>query len=205
MNESVVSQEKQDLFLKSLRQQTGESHNRLEQNKFSKVLLQPYVTLHDYQVYIAKLYGMTKACENDIFPLLTAVNPDLGERYKAQFILEDLKKTGLSQEQIGDLPVSGFRPAGVAEALGAMYVLEGSTLGGKILYKHVNEFLGIDQQTGASYFYGYGQQTGVLWKRFIADLADYAVEEDCGLEIISGAVSTFTAIDHWLNSAEINW
>jgi heme oxygenase len=131
--------------------------------------------------------------------------PDLGERYKSQSILEDLKNTGLSQDQITDLPVSGFRPARLAEALGAMYVLEGSTLGGKILYKHVNEFLGIDQQTGASYFYGYGQQTGVFWKRFIAALADYAVEEDCGLEIISGAVSTFTAIDHWLNSAEINW
>jgi heme oxygenase len=205
MNESVVSREKQDLFLKNLRQQTGESHVKLEENKYSKVILEPNVTLSDYQVYIARLYGVTKACENDIFPVISSVLTDIGERYKSGLILEDLSKTGISDDKISNLPVYKFKTGDVAEALGVMYVLEGSTLGGKILYKHMHQYLNMDAENGASYFYGYGSKTGILWKNFIAAFVDYAVEENCEQKIISSAVLTFTAIGNWLNDADINW
>jgi heme oxygenase len=205
MNESAVSREKQDLFLKNLRQQTEESHLRLEENKYSKALLEPSVARADYRDYIARLYGVTKACENDIFPLIHFALTDVNERYKSGMILEDLKKTGVSEDEISNLPVYKFNPTDTAEALGIMYVLEGSTLGGKILYKHVNQYLGIDAETGASYFYGYGQKTGILWKNFITALADYAVKENCEQKITSSAISAFTAIGNWLNEAEINW
>jgi heme oxygenase len=205
MNESAVSREKQDLFLKNLRQQTGESHLRLEENKYSKALLETSVTCADYQGYIARLYGVTKACENDVFPLINFVLTDSSERYKSGMILEDLKKTGISEDEIRNLPVYKFNPTDTAEALGIMYVLEGSTLGGKIIYKHVNQYLGIEAETGASYFYGYGQETGILWKSFITAFADYAVKENCEQRITSSAISAFTAIGNWLNEAEINW
>ena len=205
MNESVVSREKQDLFLKNLRQQTGESHLRLEENKYSKALLNPSVTCADYQDYIARLYGVTKACENDVFPLIHGALTDINERYRSGMILEDLKKTGISEDEISTIPVYKFNPFDTAEALGIMYVLEGSTLGGKILYKHVHQYLGLDAETGASYFYGYGQKTGILWKNFITAFADYAVQENCEQEVTSSAISAFTAIGNWLNEAEINW
>lgn len=204
MNESVVSRERQELFLKDLRGQTSESHINLEENKYSKAILSPSVVLSDYQQYIAKMYGVAKACENDIFPAVSSVLTDIGERYKSQLILDDLLKIGFSQEQADSIPVFKFEASNTADALGVMYVLEGSTLGGKILYKHINQFLGLNEETGASYFYGYGQQTGLLWKNFITTLADYAVEENCEQGIISSSVDTFNAIGHWLNETEIN-
>lgn len=203
MNESVVSREKQELFLKDLRQQTGESHTRLEENEFSKAILTPSVTLADYQVYIAKLYGVTIACENDIFPLLAEDFPDLEGRYKSQLILEDLLKTGFSAEEIASLPVYKFESATLGAALGVMYVLEGSTLGGRILYKHMNQNLGLDAENGASYFWGYGQDTGSFWKVFITKFADLAAGQNCENEVISNAVSTFDEIGNWLNDTEI--
>ncbi|MBE9461268.1 biliverdin-producing heme oxygenase [Dyadobacter subterraneus] len=204
MNESVVSREKQELFLKDLRGQTSESHDNLEENKYSKVILDPVVKMSDYQLYIAKLYGVTKACENDIYPAISSVLTDIGQRFKSQLIEDDLRKTGFSKEQVANLPVFKFNPSSTADALGTMYVLEGSTLGGKILYKHINQVLRLNEETGASYFYGYGQQTGLLWKTFISTLANYAVEENCEQQIISSAISTFNAIGHWLNETEIN-
>lgn len=204
MNESVVSREKQELFLKNLRGQTGESHVNLEENQLSKAILDPSVTLSDYQQYIARMYGVTKACENDIFPIISSVLTDIDERFKSQLILGDLLKTGFSQDKIASIPVYNFNPNNIAQALGVMYVLEGSTLGGKILYKHINQFLGLDEQTGVSYFYGYGHQTGHLWKLFVSKLSAYAVEENLEQEIISSAISTFNEIGHWLNEAEIN-
>ncbi len=85
-----------------------------------------------------------------------------------------------------------------------MYVLEGSTLGGKFLYNHINKTLGLDTTNGASYFYGYGPQTGSKWNTFVSLMADYAVDKNCENEIISSAVQTFSNIDHWLGQAEIN-
>lgn len=204
MNESVVSREKQEMFIKNLRGQTSESHVKLEENQYSKAILDPAVTLSDYQLYIAKLYGVTKGCETDIFPAIISVLPDVGDRFKSQMILDDLLKTGFSEDQADSLPVYKFNITSTADALGAMYVLEGSTLGGKILYKNINQALGLNEETGASYFYGYGQQTGFLWKNFITTLANYAVEENCEQEIILSAVSTFNMIGHWLNETEIN-
>ncbi|WP_159473635.1 biliverdin-producing heme oxygenase [Dyadobacter sp. 3J3] len=204
MNESVVSREKQELFLKDLRQKTSESHVNLEENRFSKAILGPEVKLSDYQLYIAKLYGVIKACENDIFPVIASILTDMGERFKSRLMLDDLLKTGFSIDQVTSIPVFKFNKLSVSDALGAMYVIEGSTLGGKILYKHMNQVLGLNEQNGASYFYGYGQQTGLLWKSFITTLAQYAVEENCEEEIIFSAVSTFNLIAHWLNETEIN-
>ena len=204
MDELIVSKEKQDLFLKKLREKTGESHQKLEENTLSKAILSPSVKVIDYQMYIAKLYGFTKACERDIFPELALILPDLEERKKSDLIEKDLFTTGVSKEKIENIPVFQFKTSGPGEALGVMYVLEGSTLGGKILYKHINQTLGKDAESGASYFWGYGQRTGVLWKIFISALAGYAVEENCEEEIITSAVHTFSTIDQWLNEAEIN-
>jgi len=203
MDELVVSKEKQDLFLKNLREKTGESHKQLEENKYSKAILDPSVKLADYQTYIAKLYGVTRACERDIFPEIASVMPDLEERYKSGLIVKDLANTGVSRVGLDNIPVFQFTTSGIAAALGVMYVLEGSTLGGKFLYKHINQTLGFDGDNGASYFWGYGQKTGMLWKLFISSLVNYAVEENCEEEIIASAVQTFTTIDNWLNEADI--
>lgn len=205
MNESVVPREKHDVFLKELRKQTGESHEKLEENDLSRKLLSPEVDMSDYQLYIAKMYGAVRACETQVYPLVSFLFPDLSARYKADLIQNDLLKTGVSDVKIENLPVCNFAPCSVAEALGMMYVLEGSTLGGKIIYKHIHQTLGLDADSGASFFFGYGDRTGPFWKSFITTFANFAIEEQCENEIIAGAVKTFSAIDQWLHDAEINW
>ena len=204
MNGLTVSKENQEAFLNNLRQQTKESHNHLEENYFSKAILEPTVSLANYQTYIAKLYGVVSACENDVFPAVAMLLNDVDKRHKSDLIRNDLQNTGLASTLIKNLPVHHFTFSSTAEALGIMYVLEGSTLGGKILYKHINSVLGFNAENGASYFWGYGPPTGTFWKTFITLLAAYAVEKNCEKEIISSAIQTFMTIDHWLNEAEIN-
>lgn len=204
MNGLTVSKENQEAFLNNLRQNTKDSHNHLEENHFSKTILEPTVSLASYQTYIAKLYGVVFACENDVFPAVSLLLNDIDKRYKADLITNDLENTGFPVGGIKNLPVYNFNFSSTAEALGIMYVLEGSTLGGKILYKHINSLLGLNAENGASYFWGYGLQTGTFWKTFITSLAAYAVDKNCEKEIIASAIQTFTTIDHWLNEAEIN-
>ena len=196
--------QKYDSFLRDLRNQTAESHKSLENRQLSRSLLEQSLSISFYQLYLSRLYGVVRACEAQAYPLLSHLLADLPRREKAELIFNDLLATGMSQNDIAQLPVHHFHEMTIAQAIGVMYVLEGSTLGGKILYKHISQSLALNEQTGVSYFYGYGQQTGILWKSFITTMADYAVEENCEQEIISSAVSTFNEIGRWLNETEIN-
>lgn len=201
MSEATAFNTEQDLFFKRLRQETAESHQNLENNRLSKAILTPSVSIADYQAYLAALFGVTVACEDQIFPSISHIITDLRDRYKSRLIIDDLLATGFSEAEIDALPVYRFEFSSVAEALGIMYVLEGSTLGGKILYRHVHEVLGLTPENGASYFWGYGAQTGNLWKSFISSLTQFVDEHDERDAVIASAKKTFTIIDNWLGQS----
>jgi heme oxygenase (biliverdin-IX-beta and delta-forming) len=204
MREAPPTVGEQDLFIRNLRQETGKNHQKLEENPLSKSILEPSVSLSDYQKYLSAMYGVTVACEQQVFPALTQLLPDLADRHKADLVVADLKATGFSEADIQKIPVYHFIFSSVAEAMGIMYVLEGSTLGGRVLYKHVNQALGLTPETGAAYFWGYGQQTGALWKSFMSALSDFAVGHNEREAIIESAKKTFSLIDHWLAGSNSN-
>jgi heme oxygenase len=54
----------------------------------------------------------------------------------------------------------------LAEVLGSLYVVEGSALDGRVIAPHLKRTLGLDQGRGASYFHGFGGETGVMWNNF---------------------------------------
>ncbi|GGM97744.1 heme oxygenase [Dyadobacter beijingensis] len=199
MSEATAFNTEQDLFFKRLRQETAESHQKLEDNPLSRAILSPSVSIEDYQTYLTALFGVTIACEDQLFPAISPVITDLAGRYKSRLIIDDLLATGFSEADVDALPVYRFEFSSVGEALGAMYVLEGSTLGGKILYKHIHEVLGLTPENGASYFWGYGAQTGNLWKSFISSLTQFAGQTEKREEVIASAKKTFTIIDNWLS------
>lgn len=203
MSEATAFNTEQDLFFKRLRQETAESHQKLEDNRLSKAILTPSVSIQDYQTYLAALFGVTIACEDQIFPAISHTITDLTERYKSTLIIDDLLATGVTEAEIDTLPVYRFEFSSVAEALGIMYVLEGSTLGGRVLYKHIHETLGLTPENGASYFWGYGAQTGNLWKSFISFLTQFVDEQGGRGEVIASAKKTFTIIDNWLGRADL--
>ena len=53
-----------------------------------------------------------------------------------------------------------------AEAMGSLYVIEGSALGGRVIAPQLKRTLGLGQGRGASYFHGFGGETGAMWANF---------------------------------------
>jgi heme oxygenase len=74
------------------------------------------------------------------------------------------------------------------EALGALYVLEGSIMGGSIIVQMLQKG-GVNQ--GVSFFSGYGEATGMMWGNFIAVLNQNATNEKQEAEAIRAANDTF--------------
>jgi heme oxygenase len=85
-----------------------------------------------------------------------------------------------------------------AHALGVLYVLEGSTLGGQLILRDVEARLGI-QITGATLFFGgRGTAVGPAWQTFKTALNTFGRERPClGADVISGAEGVFRSIAAW--------
>lgn len=120
-------------------------------------------------------------------------------RWRAGRLHEDLIAMGLTSAQISRLPVCGQWPVidGLAAALGAMYVTEGSTLGARHISRHLHQSLELDAASGASFFLGHGDQTGSLWLRFKSLLAEQLPAQADQDRAVLAATQTFSALNQW--------
>lgn len=77
----------------------------------------------------------------------------------------DLDRLGLA----GELPPDPWQPPPMDNAerlVGALYVVEGSTLGGQVIARRIAASLGLTAQHGARFFNGWGEQTNARWSAF---------------------------------------
>ena len=89
-------------------------------------------------------------------------------------------------------------PTSRAEALGLLYVLEGSTLGGQVIRKRLlARGAGLE---GVSFLDPYGADTGPRWKGFLAVLGRECPPDrpEAGAAAARGGVAGFTAARGWL-------
>lgn len=198
MNEDITITE---TFVQRLRKNTAELHEALESLPISKKIISPQVTVDEYTTYLSGMQAVVADIEINVFPMLTEVIPDLNDRKKLTMINSDLgylnKSIPTNQYPI---TANGFN-SNVAFALGVMYVLEGSTLGGRVIYKNISDSLKLDETNGASYSGGYGSTTGSTWKAFLGYFTAYAESCNCEDEIIAGANHAFGAIKEYLSKA----
>jgi heme oxygenase len=183
-------------FLGKLRVATSQSHTNLEALPVSVSIMNPNVSNEEYALYLTLMHDIVKDAEENIFPVAKAVLPELDVHPKAHFIEADLntlgavKKTSYSPLS-SKIDVDTISPA---FALGVMYVIEGSSLGGRVILKNITGALNHTAESGASYFAGYGGQTGSHWKSFLENLTGYEAKTDSQNDIIKGADFAFNAI-----------
>lgn len=184
-------------ILSKLRTHTSTLHSALEQTPLSAALLDEQVSQENYIAYLQKMREIVAFYENNVFPSLSNTLPDVNKREKLRLIDKDLAYLSVPSADIMSFESSVSQNPSTAYALGCMYVMEGSTLGGKVILKHISETLGIVADQGGSYFAGYGDKTGYYWKTFLHILQEYSTKHNTDDEIITGAKDTFTSIKYY--------
>lgn len=186
-------------FLNDLKTQTAHSHKKLEALPISLSIVSQDMKIEEYINYLSLMHDVHQDTENIIYPMLSEIVKDLDQRKKRYLIEDDLlflnhKKNHLSK-------VFQDTDINIPFALGVLYVIEGSTLGGRFILKNVSKFPELSGNNGTSYFNGYGDKTGSYWKAFLNILSGYERDFNCGDEIIKGAKYAFDSIhDHFQNA-----
>lgn len=120
-------------------------------------------------------------------------------RRRAPFAAEDLEHLGLLAPSMTAAPareaVRALPLRSVPEVFGSLYVIEGSALGGQVITPMLQRHLGLTPGQGASYFHGFGERTGAMWRDFRLVAADEVGDDEDALHAAcDSARRTFDAL-----------
>jgi heme oxygenase len=145
-----------------LKEQTKTNHQLLEKKLVAK--MRAIRSTAGYGNLLSVFYSYFGGLELLIDKHLnTEYLPDYGHRRKASALITDLAFLGTPLPALAGqnaLPVIENH----LQAMGALYVIEGSTLGGKIIAAMIGKQLGITK--GLSFFESYGENTMLMWEKF---------------------------------------
>lgn len=183
----------------ALKKKTMDAHQALEDLLSTR--LHTIRTREDYGALLKIFYGYFSPVEKIIEHHLSFQQlPDIKHRRKAAFLLHDLN---LLSFNAGNIPVSPFVPTVTNEvqAWGALYVLEGSTLGGRgitrLLLKQCSEIT----INHLKFFNGYGEETGPMWRRFLESLNNQEYNDSEVGSAVQAANETFLNFKKWIEQA----
>lgn len=169
-----------------IKEATKDAHLTLEKKVIQK--MKAIRSDADYADFLKHFYAYFNHVEQAIAPYITAeLLPDHAERRNSLYLKKDIEELG---GNVNELPTTTVAEIGnVAQALGALYVMEGSIMGGPIIVKMLDKF-GITK--GISFFSGYGEATGIMWGKFINVMNTQISSETEQNEAIKAANDTFS-------------
>lgn len=186
-------------ILKRLRTETRERHADLDQRL---PLVEPRLSRNDYRTILEGFYGYYAPLEVKLFTsnVWAELTFDFTGRQKVPRLENDLVALGKTAEELTRLPRCTELPKldSIPRVLGYLYVIEGATLGGQVISRHLRANLAITPETGGAFFAGYGAATGAQWNVFRAMMTAAAERFGGQDEIVASANRTFETLHRWL-------
>lgn len=181
-------------LLTRLRQATAPRHEAIE----CLLRLDGEIDGQHYRQVLAGFAAFLSAWEPAVRAALSA---DLQEWFDARsrlgFLRQDLQTLAITPPRAAEDITGALAVGTVAEALGSMYVLEGSALGGQVIAATVARTLGLTPKTGTAYFNGWGERTGANWREFRQVLeqrvpqVDHQAAADAAVRTFEALLATF--------------
>ena len=159
-----------------------------------------------YQRLLQAYYGFYAPMEAALYDCdLIPEGFDRVLRVKTPTLVNDLRALSLNDHAINALPRCANLPVldTPAACLGALYVLEGATLGGQVLRREMAQRLGVNADNGGAFLDVYGAETGRRWKDFLDYLGRQPLDADDKQRAVTAACSTFSCFEQWLDSQEV--
>lgn len=183
-------------MLAKLKEDTKDSHQSVEKVLVSN--LKNLSSLDEYAALLLKLHNFYQPVEAKVHHLIDeTLMPDIKSRNHIDKLKSDLSNLGYPIETV-DNPFSENINS-VSYALGILYVMEGSTLGGQIISSMLKKKLPSIDDRMINYFNSYAENTPKMWADFRNHLENPSVtiNED---ELLKGARDTFENLRIWLIS-----
>ena len=177
-----------------LRDATHGRHALLEEMPSQQRLLADDYELAEYRCLLERLFGFYDGLASAF-----ATDDPWGARVRerAALLALDLRDLGANSSEVRalarctELPLLDTHD----RVLGCAYVIEGATLGGRVIVKHLQRAFRASPDTPMRFFAGDGVETGVRWQRSCAILN---AEAKNVADVCKAACATFDVMAQWL-------
>ncbi|WP_147261962.1 biliverdin-producing heme oxygenase [Blastococcus sp. TF02A-26] len=187
--------------LRRLRSATAAEHERVEE---TLGLMDPRLTRERLATVLELMHGFWLAAEEGLDGWA-----DREPRAAAELQWADRRRAALfaaDRRTLGSPAAEPARPglppvAGTDEALGRMYVLEGSTLGGTFIDRHLATLPELSGGVRLRAFSPYGPETGPMWHAFRRAARAHVATGGDADAVVEAARTTFTVLADWCRPA----
>ena len=170
-----------------LRDSTRVSHRAIDHHPLLAPLVKPTLTLDHYKYVLNVMNWMHLHLRERLAEAVLEYIP--GSQFvpsdRLNWLVKDFKWLGMDKTPAPECVMANFKPHfASAEALvGALYVIEGSTLGGQFIAQQLAKTIHVYPGKGASFFNGHGADTSSrwndLWKFAASVCVDGSLEDVC--------------------------
>jgi heme oxygenase len=176
--------------LHALRAATGPAHDALETQAGIEPRLADRRTRGSL---VADFHRFLAGLEAFAHPMIADLDKDFQVRSRADGLARDLLDLGVATP-----PTRPMKPpTSVGEALGRVYVAEGSMLGGRIIRRRLTG-QGVDL-TGLAFLDPWGDDTGARWRGFISAMERACVEGVADVDaVVRGGIDGFAFAERTL-------
>lgn len=181
-----------------LKEQTKQSHQLLEAKMVRSI--KAICTVEEYGELLRLFYSFFAPLEQEVIKYLNKPNLSMmSGRRKALLLRTDIL------HHHGELPALAKKNnlpqiKDNLQALGALYVMEGSTLGGAMIIKMIATHLNMDTVPGTLFFEGYKEDTQMMWSGFKEMLDEQVVSHEEQLVVTAAANQTFECFSIWFET-----
>lgn len=184
------------MIMAKLKEATREQHENLEN---TVDVMGEVFSLENYKKLLTKFYRFyaaiePKVAEND----LQSAGFDFEARRKTPLLEKDLAALGILETVRSEVPLWDGLPdvSNLAKAFGSIYVMEGATLGGQVITRHLEKDFGLTAENGAAFFNSYGASVGPMWRSFKETLTAFAEKNGDDQTIVGTARETFDSFSN---------
>jgi heme oxygenase (biliverdin-IX-beta and delta-forming) len=187
-----------------LREATDWHHRRIEGSPRMTSLMSGSLDDREYAEHLVDLHAFFHSFEAAVLDQ----HPDVSARFsydrrlKTPLIEKDLHALGCS------LPAESqhflWQLDSVEDAIGFLYVVEGATLGGRFVARHVENTAGVSPDA-TNYFRSYGSERGVYWNAFKENAQALFEERMLDADaVVDAAIEMFECLEGWMNDGTVS-
>ena len=184
---SIVTEVEAPSRAKRLKAVSNAAHERVDNGVMQAA---PFASAENYARFLKFQYHLHRRVETLYADAaLQELLPDLAERSRLEALEQDFADLGMTP------PEAELGPAlGLAEALGWLYVVEGSNMGAAILAKEAAK-LGFTAEHGARHLAGHPEGRALHWRRFTAALNEVELTAEEEERIEAAATAAFLHVE----------
>lgn len=192
-------------IMQRLKTETRDLHSHAESRTLQRAMAGGEVDRTAFCAYLGQLHHVHSSLESALdssrgdHPAIAAIATV--DRMRVPDLDRDLSYFGIDPRRVpaGDAARRFSQMVGITNEanpialLGALYVVEGSTNGGRFLARALSKSWGLDGE-GLSYFDPYGEEQRRMWASFREQMGEASIDADQEDAIVEMAKTTFLAI-----------